>query len=301
MGDFTGDGATDYADSIPAAGSFWVHASNANGTFQNAVGQNWAAGEFDRRFNWETVIGDFDCDGRADIGDYSRERHRLAVRRNQGDGTFAPANTSAWSDSPRSFGRLYAPFLGMDVLAGDFNGDGCDDVLTRSFASGRMEIYLNQYRSVFDLQAIFGDPIAMNLVAQVGTGWRILVGDFDGDGRADVADQQVGGPTPGRFWIHRNLGGEGGFQFDSRVWGDYHVDATLPAGDWANWKMVLGDWDGDRRTDYADLYVGPDPSWRGTFWMHRNLGNLQFTPAGDAWGTPTRTYRPDASWELLGE
>ncbi|HUP56689.1 MAG TPA: VCBS repeat-containing protein, partial [Bdellovibrionota bacterium] len=282
MGDFDG-GGTDYADYSKTSATFYVHRNGGNGTFASGAGQEISVGVTGNGLDWIPVVGDFTCDGRADFLDLNRVHNMIWVHENLG-ATFTPQGQN-WGS-----GTIYAPFFGMDVLAGDFNRDGCDDILTKNNRSGRLEIYLNTRNRA----ALFAAPVIMNFVAQVGPQWRILVGDFDGDGYADVADQAL---TNGTFWVHRNQGPNAGYQFamaDSFFW-----LGTLDAANWQNWKTVLGDFDNDGYTDYADLYVGPGPT-SGHFWIHRNLRNGTFTPGGQAAGE-AQSFRPDASWKILGE
>lgn len=182
-GDFNGDGATDIA---LVGGSGWstipVAFSNRDGSFRvtNLMTQNipaWAqaSGAY-------AVAGDFNGDGAADIALLGGSGWTsIPVAFSNRNGTFAQSNTivpdfPAWSGSARA-------------VVGDFNGDHVDDIALSGGAgwttipvafSNRVGGFSVTNRAVADFPAW----------AQT-SGVKLVAGDFDGDGDADIA--AVGG------------------------------------------------------------------------------------------------------------
>jgi hypothetical protein len=98
----------------------------------------------------------------------------------------------------------------------------------------------------------------------LGPDWRVLVGDFTGDGLADYADQYV---PLGIMWIHRNIGSPS-FAMDSvnwRVADQVRADAST----------IVGDFTGDGWCDYADEFTS-----NGNFFVHRNQNATVSSPNG---------------------
>jgi hypothetical protein len=120
-----------------------------------------------------------------------------------------------------------------------------------------------------------------------GPDWTTIVADFNGDGLADIADLQL---SSNIFWVHLNRGARYGFDFDPEVyvWADGYGSAPT-------WKVIVGDFNGDGKADYADLLDN------GTFWVHLNTGDANrgsFDPIAWRW---VNTWRPDRNWRLMGE
>jgi hypothetical protein len=170
--------------------------------------------------NQRFLVGDVDGDGIPDIVILS------GVLFGQGNRTFtAPTGSvpSCWSD-----GYLLNPAIG------DLNGDGKDDIVCGSGAPG-LDIYNGSGRSGFtqyqDL-AIPGGSI-VNTVS---------LGDFNADGRLDIALGTLGGDDVVLF---TNMG-NGEFQMSSYVIG---VSPIL---------SIVGDFNNDGAPDLAFLNYGYD-------------------------------------------
>ena len=79
----------------------------------------------------------------------------------------------------------------------------------------------------------------------------VRVGDFDGDGRDDIA-----GRANGNWWLARSSGNA----FQNQYWGRWSSAVA-----WSD--VLVGDFDGDGRDDIAGRAIG---QW----WMNRSLGNV---------------------------
>src|SRR5262249_37180445 len=130
--------------------------------------------------------GDFDGDGRTDL--LCKTGHTIEVRRGTGTG-FAPA--TAW---------LTAALDGFGT--GDFDGDGKTDVYGMDLSSG-------DFLVVLSTGAAFAAPASWtsNDMCRLNT-WqfRVSTGDFNGDGRTDVACQRTAGDANDGVWVGLSTG-----------------------------------------------------------------------------------------------
>jgi len=165
-GDFTGNGDSDLVWRQPSSGLTEIQLLNGNTAVGGGVIPNNPFGNSD----WDIITtGDFTGDGKDDL-----------VWQNQSTGLielqFLNGNTAVGGGTiPNS------PFgMGWNVVgAGDFLGNGFDDLVYQRQSDGLVEIqYLNGNTAVGG-GAIVNNPL--------GAGWQVVgVGDFNGDGKADL-------------------------------------------------------------------------------------------------------------------
>jgi hypothetical protein len=164
VGDFNGDGKLDLVATENAGAA--VLLGNGDGTFTPAPSSPTAVdGQ-----PLQVVVGDFNRDGKPDLAVLSWN-HTVSVLLGHGDGTFATAPGSPIALGPGTPGR---------VAAGDFNRDGKLDLAISNLTQGTVSVLLGNGDATFTPAP--GSPIALG-----GMPSELAVGDFNGDGKPDLA------------------------------------------------------------------------------------------------------------------
>ncbi|HEY3494991.1 MAG TPA: FG-GAP-like repeat-containing protein [Polyangiaceae bacterium] len=183
VGDFDGNGRDDLLCHDAANGSKWVDLSNSSGQF---LGTDWSSGaNWCGHANGRLSVGDFNGDGRDDL---------LCHDRANGDKWIDFANASGqFGGTDWSLAAGWCNHDGAQLLLGDFNADGRDDLLCHDTVSGAKWTDLANSSGQF-----------------LGTDWstaaawcnhptaRLFVGDVNGDGRDDLLCHDA---TDGRKWV----------------------------------------------------------------------------------------------------
>jgi hypothetical protein len=263
-------------------------------------------GKWDESRGWQDVTqGDLNGDGLTDV--VGRTSNGAWYAGINGSNGFSNKFYGSWLENdPRNGWRMW-----VDVQFGDFNGDGLLDVAGRNY-QGYWYVGLNNgSRFVTNLWS----KIPWTEVVNPNTGKSLLwqdvnTGDFNGDGRTDIAARSVDGdwyvalnagvsygfrtlrwagwsPTAGWRDVRvADLDGNGATDLIGRASdGGWYValsfaDHAAPALPWARWNeaagwrgVEIGDFSGDGRADILARTAG------GAWYLAQNVGGMSFRTA----------------------
>jgi hypothetical protein len=238
--DFDGDGRTDPVVWRAATGAWDYLSSSTNLTNGALSGVRFGSGS----------VGDIPLSGDVD-GDHKAD---LIVYRSTTGVWYWLTSSSGFTQGGST--QWGVPSLGDKPMMADIDGDGLDDI-----------VIWRPYTGVWywlTSSSGYNPSVAGSLQFGSGTVGDIpMMGDFNGDGRADVA---VWRPTDGTFYWWSPASATGG----SKQWG------VSAAGD----IPMIGDLDGDHRSDLVVWRPG-----NGTFYWLLSSLNYSASAAGSAqWG-----------------
>ena len=181
VGDFNNDGKLDFAvgyETSPGSSTLAIFLGRGDGTFQQPVNTTVPSGVV------ALAGGDFNGEGRLDLAvvtttGISNSQDAILILLGKGDGTFsAPVSYPAAPDV-------------SSMLAGDFNGDGKQDlaVVNTNGGAGDLSSSIGFLLGKGDGTFTPGTSIPIANLNAIG------VGDFNGDGKLDIAAEAAGGLT----------------------------------------------------------------------------------------------------------
>src|SRR3954447_20809900 len=214
VADFNTDGKDDLAVAATDDNAIAIRLGKGDGTFTNGSGLSLGAPAFG------LVVGDFNADAREDLAIGTRNAttgdKRVLLRLGSGAGFFTTAPDVV---------------VGATTLAtGDFNNDTIQDLARGGFGGEASGVLQGTGGGAFAAGADFAFPDTGNPVRSSA------VGDFNADGRQDVAAAQSSSDV-----VSVRLGkGNGSFT----------PAPDVPVGD-NPYAVAVGDLDSDGRDDFA--------------------------------------------------
>ena len=288
IADIDGDGRMDMVwNHMGSTNQVVVGLSNGDGTFTMVAPVTHPESPVEGWANYETVVGDFNGDGIADLGwayaGAAGTKVYLGV--GNGNGTFG-------TPSVRILGTTNV--AGFQALVGDTNGDGNDDLIFNR----RGTTFNDAYTAISN--GAGGFAVTANRRHPNTGGWNsydAFVGDVNADGRADL------------FWARFNrsyfapANTDGTLTMAATFYDPPSTGASLPV-------RVAGDVNGDGRTDliWADtttsgtngVVVGRSTG-TGISFLTRVNGNLQNgVPLSVRAGDLNGDGRADLLWNTQG-
>ncbi|WP_018350413.1 FG-GAP-like repeat-containing protein [Longispora albida] len=276
-GDVNGNGVADitarYTDPANGAATTLDWISKPDGVYDPV--QSWTSGK-DAGYDASKirhVTGDFTGDGRSDVAIFREAAGKLYV-------SILQSNSNGYTSLPETdAGLASSPISQMKFIAGDFNADGKSDAamfFDYGNASASAWMWLSGGTSLGLAKQVWSQATAGYWDMKAATP---IAGDFNGDGKADIAAfyNYGGGHAALWEWISD---GAGGFSAMDKFWEQktgWYLD---------NVKVVTGDFDGNGTTDLAHLTGYADQSWK--IWT--------FISNKPTAGAVRNTWRSPVSW-----
>lgn len=172
VGYFNNDGHLDIACANHDTNDVSILIGNGDGTFKAPV--NYPVGLNPRH----VMVADFNKDGKTDLVTANGGAATISILYGKGDGTFQPQVVYTAATSPRW------------VAVDDFNGDGFLDVATSNYGASSVSVLLGTGSTAPGSAFV---PAVSYQVGKNPTG--LASGDFNGDGKPDIAVAVGGLPT----------------------------------------------------------------------------------------------------------
>jgi hypothetical protein len=229
FGDFNGDGTLDLAVGDPRDNNVSIWLGNGDGTFKPAItfAAGTSPGAVKGRDNKGHIV-DLNGDGKQDLvvtnlGGVNGTGSNLSVLFGNGNGTFQAPVTLQAGTQP------------SDVVVGDFNGDGNQDLAVTNLGDNTVSVLLGNGDGSFKPAVNYGVGPAPAALA---------IGDFRSDGKLDLAVTNVGTPSAGSNYLGSVsiLLGNGDGTFQTAL---NYTAGVNP------FSVVVGDFNGDGNGDVA--------------------------------------------------
>jgi hypothetical protein len=261
--DYTGDGDSDLAvgnagaevNGIAAVGGAYIIPGAGSSTLPGLIGLTSKTMAFGDKYGTSAAsAGDLNGDGYADLAvsaELVSQGGRIYLYLGGPNWPYSSSDPSQTLPNPEA---QDVAFFGQAMASGDLNGDGRSDLVIgapsqdgAAFSDGKVFVYTGDATApgVATTPALTLENPAHQ--EQGYFGGALAVGDFDGDGYADVAIAAKQQDAVGRVFLYR--GGPTGLAAAPAATLD---DPKVVTGAAFGYSLAAGDFDGD---GYADLVV----------------------------------------------
>ncbi len=203
-----------------------------------------------------TVTGDFNGDGKDDVAamyDYGSSSATIHVFLSKGitpynqSGFTYQGNSGWWSVGS---GNYSAPNVARRFVSGDFNGDGKDDIASiynYGSGTGAIHVWLSTGTSFWYQGNNGWRTLSQYDVTKLNG--RVIAGDFNGDGKDDIAGFYDYGSNTGAIHVFLSTGSYFAYQGNDgwRTLSQYNVNKLTD-------RLVSDDFNGDGKDDIAGIY-----------------------------------------------
>jgi hypothetical protein len=243
-GDVTGDGKDDIVMAYQNPNNtFSLHVWSAGITYAGSWYTSDQVGRVGDRF----TVGDYNGDGKADVAiAYDRRNGTMQIYR------WISTGSQLTELATYESGPFHLSAVGGRIASGDVNGDGKDDIVMAYHYQNDHSFYYHVWSAGIDYAyRLYSGQLNLDRI-----GARFTVGDYNDDGKADVAMAYDRGNGTMRIYRWNSTGS----QFTDLPTHDFGpFNLANVAG-----RMASGDVNGDGKDDIVMAYQHPD----GTFILH---------------------------------
>ena len=276
-GDFNGDGRDDIAALYAnGATSTVIHVFlSSGGSFVYQGSQGWwsSTGYQPALVSGRVMCGDFNGDGKDDLAAFYRNgtaNTALHVFLSTGTSFYYQGSQGWWNST-----SYQCDLITDRVVAGDFNGDGKDDVAA-FYRNGTSDTDLHVFLSSGTSFTLQSSPLwwySLGYQSDLVSG-RVLSGDYNGDGKTDIATFYRNSSTGTALHLFVSTGSAFTYAGSQGWWtsSQYNCDAITK-------RVVSGDFDGDGKDDIVGLHCYDQAdagNVRTEFWRAVNDGGYHF-------------------------
>lgn len=290
-GDFDGDGLTDLAAVDKKANKCFIQSSKTGKRGIENI--KWGAPIKNMTVNHTIITGDYDGDGKTDIGVVDRAKGLWTIiSSGTGEPIVSPTDlTETWNNWPwKDMTSSHT------VISGDYDGDGKTDRAIVKTSNGKWWIISS--RTGGALQPDNGNdiktPDGKKIWEWTFPNWdknnsRILVGDYDNDGITDIGMVNV---STKKWYIYSSQTGKPQYNFATgdTYWGHkWNELSSLSKSS----IITMGDYNGDGAADRG--YV----NWNEGKWYHLGLNPLKEMKLLNEWDNMEEEMASASHYKIL--